>query len=267
VRAFDLDRPAARERAAAYEADGVPVSYGDFDDPSSVRAALEGADAAFLLVVSSPKQVERTRAFLEEAERAGVGHVVKLSALAADRGLGVRLHEWMREGDETLAASGMSYTILRPNSFMQNLARVDGHTIVNRDAIYAAAGDARIGFVDARDIAAVAAASLADPARHANRAYELTGPEALSYAEVAEKLSERLGRRIRYFAVSPEDARRGMAEAGLPGWEAEAIAELFAGFYAAGEADVVTDDVEEATGRRPRTIDEFIERNLAVFRR
>ncbi|MCC2546860.1 SDR family oxidoreductase [Hymenobacter sp. BT175] len=227
----------------------------DFNRPASLHVALTGVERVFLLTPFSPEQVEQGKRLIDVAREAGVQHIVKLSASGADAEPGIQLGRWHREVEDYLAQSGVPFTLLRPTSFMQNFVHHHGESISQQGRIYLPLGEGQVSYIDARDIAAVAASILtADITQHQGQAYELTGPEALSVQAVAQALSEASGRPIQYVDVPEEAAREGMAEA--PAWLRDSLLELNA-LCKAGYAARVTDDVERLSGCAPRTISQF----------
>ena len=146
---------------------------------------------------------------------------------------------------------------------MQNMLQ-NAPMIAVAGMIYAPMGEGRVSFVDARDIAAVATRTLLDDG-HEGKAYDVTGPEALSNADVAEKISAAIGKPVTYADVPPEESRKGMIEMGLPEWFADDLVTLF-GVYREGRAAEVSDAVETITGRPATSYDEFAADHAAVFR-
>lgn len=148
----------------------------------------------------------------------------------------------------------MAYTFLRPNLFMQGLLAFR-ETITGQGKFFAASGDAKISAIDVRDIGASGAAVLADEG-HQGRTYNLTGPQALSHGEMAEKLTGVLRRRIEFVDVPPEAMREALIGAGLPIWQADGLVEDYA-HYSRGEAAEVARGVQDATGKPPRCFENF----------
>ena len=243
------------EAAATYQAHGVETVRGDFYEPESLEAALEGVDRVFLLSGGSAKRDEIEGNVVSQAARAGVKHLVKQSILDAD-GEAQGLHQWHGRSEEAIKASGLPYTFLRPNYFMQNFANLDADTIKREGRLYAPAGDARVSFIDVRDIAAVAAHVLTEDG-HAGQVYTLTGPEALTFEQVAERLARATHKEVNYVAVPDEAAKQGMVGAGMPELFVDALIELFRS-YRRGEASVITPTVEQITGRKPKTLEDYI---------
>jgi uncharacterized protein YbjT (DUF2867 family) len=192
------------QKAAKAKAEGIDSLVLDFADRASVTAALEGVDKLFLLGPTVANQSEIENNVVDEARKAGVKHVVKLSVLDAPRKDYI-FARWHREVEENIEKSGMAYTFLRPSGFMQNYVTYQGETIRSESAFYLAAGNSRIGVVDVRDIAAVAVKALTEPG-HEGDAYNLTGPETLTNYEIAAKLSRAPGREIKYVDPRPENS-------------------------------------------------------------
>ena len=243
--------------------DGIESVAADFDDAASLDRALAGVERAFLLTPSSEHAEARQRRFVDAAARAGVRHIVKLSQFAAAAGSPVRFLRYHAAIETAIRASGMAWTFLRPNLFMQGLLQLAG--MIRAKGIMAAPiGDARVSVVDVRDIAAAAVAALTESG-HAGRTYTLTGPEALSHAEMAERLSAASGRAIRFVQASDDDLRQAVRAGGMPEWQIEGLVEDYA-HYARGEASEVADGVEQATGHTPRVFDAFARDSADRFR-
>lgn len=229
---------------------GVESVALDYDRPETIRPALEGVDTLFLL----SNTVDPERKVVDEAKRAGVKRVVKLSVLrAAEEGF--TFARWHRAVEQHIEASGLAWTFLRPSSFMQNMVNYEGETIRSQSAIYASAGDGAVGHIDARDIGSVGVRVLTEKG-HDGKAYDLTGPAALTYGQVAEILSRALGRQIRYVPISPEQYKEAVIASGMPEPYADALVDLDR-YYAEGKAAVVTPAVRQLTGRDPIPFEQF----------
>ena len=232
----------------------------DYSDDASVQRALVGVDGMFVLAPPGMEnQVEHWRGLFAHAKAAGVGHVVLMTA----KGAGEDTPHG--QGEAALKASGLGWTLLRPTFFAQNFATYSGDTIKRDGAFYYPAGDGRAAFVDARDIAVVAAQVLAEPAAHAGKSYELTGPAALSMEDVARVLSGVLGRPIRYVDPGEEGYRQALEANGLP----PALAGMFTYLYAVvvknGWAAGTSDDVAKVLGRAPTSFEQFARENVAAW--
>ena len=242
--------------------DGVEAIEGDFDDAASLERALSGVERAFLLTPSTERAEERQKRFVEIAARAGVRHVVKLSQFAASADSPVRFLRYHAAVEEALRDSGMGWTFLRPNLFMQGLLQFAG--MIRDKAFFAAPiGDAKVSVVDVRDNAAVAAVALTEDG-HEGRTYTLTGPEALTHADMAARLSRATQCEIGFVDATDKQLSDAMRAAGMPGWQIEGLVEDYA-HYARGEAAEICDGVADATGRAPRNFDGFAHDYAASF--
>ena len=228
----------------------VEQMVGDMDRPDTIAAALGNVDRVFLVTTQSTRQPEWERGIIEAATSAGVGRLVKLSVFKADEHSPLQIARQHREAEDALEESGLAATILRPVFFMQNLLGM-----VRGGRITTAAGKGRVGMIDARDIAAVAVAALTTDG-HAGKTYTLTGPEALSFDEVAKTISQRTGTQISHVEVAPDGVRAALQAAGVPAWFASDMATL-QGMLADGYEDDTTDDVRSVTGSPPHTLDQF----------
>ena len=251
------------DKGAELQAPNVSLAAGDLDDPASLDSALSGVDRALFVAAVDERYVGWFRNFVAAAQRAGAPHVVKFSALGADPDSPSVLLRQHGETDRMLADSVLRYTILRPNSFHQNMLWSAG-TIKNQGAFYLPLKEGCQSLVDVRDIAAVALKALTDEG-HAGQTYELTGPESLSYHDVAAILTRVLGKPVRYVDVPPEAARESMIQAGSPEWNARAVVELLVTF-ATGSAARRTDVIERLTGHRPISFEQFATDHAAAFR-
>jgi len=229
---------------------GVEFVTADFDDLASVNRALEGVQSAFLVTNSSERTETQQLRFVETARAAGLRHIVYLSQLHATKDSPVRFLRYHAVVEEAISASGMTFTNLRPNLYMQGLLGFRS-SIISEGRFFAAAGDSRVSIVDVRDIAAVAATALTERG-HEGKTYDVTGPEALTHAEMASQLSETLGRRISFVDVSEASMRDALLSLGMPEWQVEGLIEDYA-HYRRGEASGISTAVEDVTSRRPRS--------------
>jgi uncharacterized protein YbjT (DUF2867 family) len=244
----------SREDAARVPA-GIPAVIADFADKPSLLRALEGVDTVYLVCSPVRELVELEGNMVDACREAGVRHVVLNSALGAGD-YSKSFPSWHRKVEEKLKASGLEYTILRPNSFMQNILTYYAPSIRTQGAFYAAMGNARTSFIDVRDIAVVATKTLTVPG-HAGKTYELNGPEALTYAEVAERISRASGRTVKYLDIPVEQQKRSMLDQRMPEWQVTALLDLQA-YYTGGKGGEVDDVLATILGRSPTTIDQFL---------
>ena len=250
------------EKAALVAGPLVETVIGDLARPRSLEAALEGVTSALLVSPLDPHQVELQGNFIDAAKRAGRVHVVKISGLGTALDSPVRSGRWHAQTEKHLEDSGLPFTHLRPPFFMQNILRF-APTIRASGEFVGSLNRGRVAMIDVDDIAAVAATALTAPG-HAGKAYTLTGPEALSYQDVAEKLSRSLGRRVAYKDVALEVMRERLLASGMPAWHVDVQVD-FSTALGAGQASTVTNAVEAVTGSPPRTFDQFIREHIALF--
>jgi uncharacterized protein YbjT (DUF2867 family) len=250
------------EKASALKGPGVELVTGDLDQPETLDAALKDVACALLLPANTPRQVEQERHFIEAAKRVHTPHVVKYSAFGAHVSSTARISQWHGQSEQYLEASGVPFTHVRPNFFMQNMLWF-ASAIASQGAFYLPMQDAAVSMVDTRDIAAVVTIVLTTPG-HAGKIYTITGPEALSFHVVAEKLSTTLGKQVRYGEVSPEHFKKTLVEGGQPEWYADALNELFQGIRE-GQYAVVTRVVADVAGKPPIAFDQFARDYAPVF--
>lgn len=233
---------------------GVEMVTADFDDLASIGRALEGVEGAFLVTNSSERAEERQLGFVEAARNEGVRHLVYLSQLQAARNSPVRFLRYHAVVEEAIVRSGIAYTFLRPNLFMQGLLSFRS-TIQVAGRFFAPVGEAVVSVVDVRDIAAVAAAALTEPG-HEGQAYDITGPETLTHAQMAAQLSAALGMPVSFVDITEEAMRSTLRAFRFPEWQAEGLIEDYA-HYRRGEAALVTSTVWELTGNAARPFSVF----------
>jgi len=233
----------------------VGCVIADFADKPSLGRALEGVDAVYLVCSPVRELVELEGNMVDACRETGVRHVVLSSAVGAGD-YPKSFPSWHRRVEDKLNASGLDYTILRPNSFMQNILTFYAPSIRTQGAFYAAMGNARTSFIDVIDVAAVAARALTSPG-HAGKTYELNGPEAITYGEVAEKITRAIGRKVQYVDIPVAQQKQAMLDQRLPDWLVEALLDLQA-YYTGGKGGEVDDVVSTILGRAPRTMEQFL---------
>ncbi|SFD68520.1 SDR family oxidoreductase [Spirosoma endophyticum] len=241
---------------------GADVVIGDFNDATSLAQALMGIERAFLLTNSSEQAKSQQLSFVKQAQKAGVRYLVKLSQLAADKGSPVRFLRYHSVVEEAIRESGMDFTFLRPNLFMQGLLGFKD-SIIEQGKFFAAIGDARISAIDIRDIADVAVAALTKSG-HEGKTYTLTGPQALTHKDMADALSVSLNRQVTFIDVPSEAMRSALLGVGFPIWQADGLLEDYA-HYSRNEASFVTPDVQAVTGNSPRTFATFTQDYTPAF--
>jgi uncharacterized protein YbjT (DUF2867 family) len=258
-------RVMVRRQAAAARFKGTPVqvAVADFDNPDALAAAVASVGRAYLVTPSSEQAQAQQVRFAEIAAKAGVEQLVVLSQLAADEASPVRFLRWHAAVERRIRELGIGFTFLRPNLYFQGLLAF-APSIATEDRFFAPIGDARVSAVDVRDIAAVAAVALTESG-HAGRTYTITGPAAITHAEIAAALSTALGRQVTFVDAPPEvfaASLRGV----LPPWQVDGLLEDYA-HYSRGEAAAVHPTITEVTGGQPRDIGQFARDYAGAFKR
>jgi uncharacterized protein YbjT (DUF2867 family) len=259
-------RALVRNAAKAAEIAALPnveIAIADMAKPETLPAALAGVDRAMLNSSADPAMVAVQSNFIAAAAKAGVRHVVKLSGIMPELDSPFRFARMHGEIEKRLEASGMAFTHLRAGEFMPSYFR-QVPMILAKGALFLPMENQRIASIDIGDLAEIAALVLTNPG-HEGKIYPLTGPEALTMTEVAERLSAATGKTIKYINVSPEDVRKAQLAAGVPAYIADALAELFAE-RRKGKESQVWPIAQTLLGRRPTSFAEFAARNAAIFR-
>ncbi|WP_096867448.1 SDR family oxidoreductase [Mycolicibacter icosiumassiliensis] len=233
-------------------AKAVECSYGDRE---ASHAALSGITTLFMVSASeSAERLEQHRTFIDSAARARVRHVVYTSFVGARPDATFTLARDHYFTEEHIIKSGMTYTFLRDNFYIDFLSGLAGDDGVIRGP----AGDGRVAAVARKDVALVGATVMKAPEKHTNRTYELTGAEALSLAEIAGILSEHTGRAVRYHDETIAEAYRSRQRWNAPSWQLDAWVSTYAAI-AAGELATVTTDVATITGHPPTSFVKYLE--------
>jgi NAD(P)H dehydrogenase (quinone) len=251
-----------RRPDAAQLPKGVAVAAIDFDQPKTLQAALAGADRLFVSHGTSPRQVADEIALIDSAVAAGVGHIVKLSAM----GPATRLNPvaWHMQIEAHLAELPVASTVLRPSAFADILRRAGSQVAAGSWA--GAAGEGRVNFIDTRDVAEVARVALMEEfGPQSQRAYHLTGPRTWTMQQVAEELSTLLGQPVVYSDRSPGEQRAALLAGGLAPLIADLLVGLDQMFRESALAET-TSTVEDLTGRKPRSLRDWLTENIGVFR-
>jgi uncharacterized protein YbjT (DUF2867 family) len=258
VRAFVRDT----DKAAVMLGDGLELALGDFDDSESLRRAMEGVQGVFLACSNQPRQVEYETRVIDAAEQMGIRRIVKLSALGAETGAPVAFWDWHARIEHHLRTSDVPSVILRPTFGMTNLL-ASAEAVKYTGKLFAPAGDAGISMIHPQDVAAVASVVLTEDG-HDAKTYTLTGPEAITFGQVAGYLWGALGREIEYLNVPDEAALQSMVEQGLPEFVAAQIVTIF-GILRGGAQEQTTDTVRSLVGRGPYGFADFAQDHASLF--
>jgi len=241
---------------------GTETVIADFSNKTSLGPALRGIQSVYLVCSPIPDLVQLEGNAIEACAEEGVSRIVLNSALGAGD-YGKSFPSWHRKVEDNLKSTKLAYCILRPNSFMQNVLTYFAPSIRAQGAFYGAMGNARTSYLDVRDIAAVAAAALRG--EHDGKTYELNGPEALTYTEVAEKISRHAGIAAHYVDIPAEAQRQAMLDQGMSEWLVNALLELQE-YYAGGQGGTVDGVLAGLLGRSPITMDRFLKEFAGEFR-
>lgn len=222
----------------------------------TLAATMKNSNAVFLASNVNENFVTEQNNVIEIAKECGVEHIVKLSSPGADKKAANFISRPNGMIEDMLKTSGIKFTILQPNAFMQNWLGHFSETVKKERKIYEATGDGRKPFIDARDIAEVAFIVLVDPKAHYNKTYLLTGGIAVSYGQVAEAISKAIEDKVTYIAMSHDDAKKRMEQKGMPTGIVNTLLAIADG-QRSGQADFVNNMVEEILGKKPITIEKF----------
>ena len=250
-----LVRDPAGAKAQALEKDGVEVVAGDLEEPDTLTEAFEGIDIMWLLTPASALEPSMGSNAVTAARKAKVGHIVRNSAIKAGHDApnrNGRLHALV---EESVKASGIPWTILRPHYYMQNLLS-SAASVASDGMLYMNMGQGRVGMIDGRDVGVFAAKVIQNAERHAGKTYNPTGPKATTMAEAAETLSSVLAKRVNYVALPPEAAQQAMLGFGLSRWFVGNVVD-YGRVYAEGWGDFTTSDFKEVTGHEARSFKQF----------
>jgi uncharacterized protein YbjT (DUF2867 family) len=251
------------EKGKNLEGPNVEIVPLDTSRKETLGEAFQGIQNLFILTPFSKDQVETEKLLTACAKAAGVKRIVKLSASGAGLNSATSMGKSHGESEKYIEASGIPYTFLRPNSFMQNFVTFYGGAIKKEGKIFLPLGTGKVSYVDARDVASCAAAVFLGGA-HEGKIYRLTGPEALGVAQIAEIFAKTLGKKVEYVDEKDEATKKRMEEVGMPEWMVSAMLELHAA-NKAGKNEDVTRDVENLTNKKATSFEQFAKDYAGVF--
>ncbi|WP_299869708.1 SDR family oxidoreductase [uncultured Hoeflea sp.] len=242
---------------------GIETAVGDLADPASLASAFQDIEKAYVVTAVQPDTVALFQNFFDAAQAANVRHVVKFSGLGASHHSPSEIIRQHAASDDALRASGLPFTILRPNSFHQNmLGQAD--EIARSGRFHLPLADARQSTIDVRDLAEITATILTTEG-HAGRTYDLTGPESLNFHDVARIIGDVRGDAVEYIPVTPEQMEAALRKMGLPAWSAHALAEIQALFATGAYSDPLP-DAERLLGRAPTPFRQFAQDHVDAWR-
>ena len=241
----------------------VTLVKGSLDDSDSLQKAMDGIENALLISPVSENQYKIEKNFIDTAKKAGVRHIVKFSAIGADPDSPSLILRNHGQSEKYLKKSGLKYTIVKPNIFMQSFVDFYGQDIKKKKQLKMPLKNAKCGYLDIRDAVRLTTKVLTTKGSK-NKSHIVTGPESLSCFEVAERFSEAISKKIKYIEIKPKEFKKDMLDAGIKESTAEAYSELYK-LVRDGICDQVTDDIYKVTDRQPHTFDEFLDDNIKFF--
>src|SRR5271156_5842783 len=243
-------------KARSLHGDRVDVFIGDLADGSSLRTALEGVDA-FFLVNSGPQIPVRDEVAASAAKDAGVKHLVKLSSMDVEQGLAIGA--WHERGEAVIRTSGVPFTFIQPTGFMSNLLAWKT-SIKAEGTVRSSTGEGRRAFIHSDDIAAVVTKVLTEQ-DHLGQSVPITGPEALTFSEVTARIGAAIGKPLEFVAISDDEARQRYSVVSGSAEETEAHVALWRAIRERRPASV-NDNVEQIVGRKAIALDQWITENM-----
>jgi uncharacterized protein YbjT (DUF2867 family) len=254
-----------RNKSKAITLPFIEWMKADLSNRETLADTLKNSKAVFLCSSLSENYVQEQNNVIETAKNNGVKHLVKLSSPGAAKDSPIRIAKLHGEIEELLKTSDVPYTILQPNSFMQNWLGEFSQTVQKERKIYEATGDGKKPYLDARDIAEVACKVLREPVKHLNKTYLLTGGEAVNFTQVALAISNEINEKVEFVSLTSEEAKERMKQKGMPDWAVQTFLAIAEG-QRNGKAAFVNNTVSEILGKPPRTIEDFVKTNIEWFK-
>jgi len=248
------------EKAKGLKSQGVNVIGGEFTDAEAVQKAFEGAEAVLMIAPPGSDSAKQMSGLITAAKKSGKPHVVRMSALKAAADAPTENGRLHHESDTELIDSGLPYTILRPHFFMQNIW-MSIPSIKEEGKMYWGMGDGKMGMIDVRDIADVTVKILLDGG-HQGETLGPTGPETITFTQVAEVIAKHLGKEVSYVSVTFEQVKQSIIKMGWGEWGGQIMYD-YSKAYSEGWGDFTNDDVEKVTGNKSRSIERFVNEVLA----
>ena len=254
-------RALTRNPSRAHLDEQVELVAGDFNQPETLAKAVEGVESIFSLAFG-PQLAIQEASLAQAGQKAGAQHIVKLSALRPGGEARSTIATWHLASERAIQNMGIAWTFVQPGAFMSNALNWRD-TIKSQGKVFSNYGDGKAAYIHPRDIAAVAVHALTEPG-HEGKAYQVTGPEALSVGEVVQLLSEAVGKPIEYVPITDDATREGMQKAGLPAFLIDALLP-YASFVRTGKGAEILPTVEEVIGRRPLTFADWAREHATDF--
>ncbi len=238
-------------KAASLREQDIEVTIGDLDQPATLGPAMAGVEKIYLVTWNGSTAEQQRKNVIDAAKESGTPHIVMGGALGAES----RIIQQLDAANAHLKASGLPWTILQPTFFMQNV--MSAKETIAQGQLYWDLGEGRVPAIDIRDIADCAVSVLTTDG-HEGKTFDLTGPEAISFYDMAASFSEVLGHEVTYVPVPTEAAKESLMGMGYPEWIADGFGELMAGFAENWAADKTTVNVETLSGHPARSFAQFV---------
>ena len=251
-------------KAAALQAAGVELAPGDAGDAAAVRRALEGVSGIAIILPNGESQLALEKQLATLAAEAGVAHIVKVSSVESVPGAPNPVHRTHWESEEHIRSLGKAWTMVRPSFYLQNFLS-NAATIKADGKFYYPFGDKGAAVLtDSRDAGFFVAHVLSTPG-HANKSYDITSHELLSFHQIAAVFTQELGRRIEYVPQDPAAYKAFLGRFVTSQWHLDAVCDIFAEI-SHGYVSRTTNTFAEVTGREPISLAQFIREHIQVFR-
>ena len=251
------------EKKERLESLGGEVVIGSIENTEVVNQSMQGVKTVLVLLPNSESQLALEKQLVDSAKQAGVERIVKMSSIEATPDATSPIPKLHLESEEYIKQSGLAWTMIKPNFYMQNLLASAG-TIKEQGKIFLPMGDGKTGMIDTTDVGKVLAKVLSEDG-HESMNHEITGPEILSFYEVAEIFSQVLGKQVDYVDVPMDAYKETLGQFLTNQWHLDAVIDLFKGIAEGGIEDK-TDTFNELMGETPKSLSQFLAENSFIFK-
>ena len=251
------------EKKEGLESLGGEVVIGSIENTEVVNQSMQGVKTVLVLLPNSESQLALEKQLVDSAKQAGVERIVKMSSIEATPDATSPIPKLHLESEEYIKQSGLAWTMIKPNFYMQNLLASAG-TIKDQGKIFLPMGEGKTGMIDTTDVGTVIAKVLSEDG-HESMNHEITGPEILSFYEVAEIFSRALGKQVDYVDVPMDAYKETLGQFLTNQWHLDAVIDLFKGIAEGGIEDK-TNTFNELTGETPKSLSQFLAENSFIFK-
>ena len=251
------------EKKEGLESLGGEVVIGSIENTDVVNQSMQGVKTVLVLLPNSESQLALEKQLVDSAKQAGVERIVKMSSIEATPDATSPIPKLHLESEEYIKQSGLAWTMIKPNFYMQNLLASAG-TIKDQGKIFLPMGEGKTGMIDTTDVGTVIAKVLSEDG-HESMNHEITGPEILSFYEVAEIFSKVLGKQVDYVDVPMDAYKETLGQFLTNQWHLDAVIDLFKGIAEGGIEDK-TNTFNELTGETPKSLSQFLAENSFIFK-